>query len=229
MRRGQPSVQSKYGESIALCAGNHLIATAYACLIDRGYVDVARDLMTVTQLVCDGEMLQDENRWNTGIAEDVYFRSVTGKTAAVFAYACEISSRISGHSAQTQSVMHAFGETVGVMFQIRDDVLDWTMDERKLGKPAGEDFINGIYTLPAICAFRNAESGETLRAFAEKRRSLAPEELAQVRRLVETAGGIERAKAAIRRLADRAQGQLDALRPSAYVSALRLLVKSLTL
>ena len=225
IRRGKPSVQSRYGEAIALCAGNHLIATAYACLLDRGYPDVARDLMTVTQLVCDGEMLQDEYRWDSGVPEDVYLRSVTGKTAAVFAFACEVSSRITGHSARTQETMRRFGETVGVMFQIRDDILDWTMDERKLGKPAGEDFINGIYTLPAIRAFQSAESGDTLRFFAEKRRELRPEELETVKEIVTRSGGIEAAKAKNRALAAEALTLLDSLQANAYTAALRLLVK----
>lgn len=225
IRRGKPSVQSKYGESIALCAGNHLIATAYACLLDRGYPDVSRDLMTVTQLVCDGEMLQDEYRWNTGIPEDVYLRSVTGKTAAVFAFACEVSSRITGHSARTQETMRRFGETVGVMFQIRDDILDWTMDQRKLGKPAGEDFINGIYTLPVIYAFQSAQFGDELRALAAHRAALAPSELARAKELVTVSGGLESAKASLSGLAEQANAVLDALSPNAYTAALRLLVK----
>lgn len=228
LRRGKPSVQAKYGPPITLCAGNYLIAAAYACLIDRGYADVARDLMTVTQLVCDGEMLQDEYRWNTQIPEDVYLRSVTGKTAAVFSFACEISSRITGHSAQTQAVMRQFGETAGVMFQIRDDILDWTMDERKLGKPSGEDFINGIYTLPVIRAFRSPEYGDALRVFAEKKQDLTPAELAQVRELVRASGGLDSAKAAVGALAETADSLLDRLGPSVYVSALRLLVRLFT-
>ena len=228
VRRGRPSVQAQHGSAIALCAGNYLIATAYACLMDRGYGHIARDLMRVTQLVCDGEMLQDENRWNTGISEEIYLRSVTGKTAAVFAFACEVSSRISGHSAETQGLMHRFGETVGVMFQIRDDILDWTMDERKLGKPAGEDFINGIYTLPAIYAFQGAKTGDHLRFLAAKRAALSPAELTEVKELVAAAGGLTYAKTSLSRCAEQASSLLDALPKSEYTAALRLLVQSFT-
>ena len=227
-RRGRPSVQSKYGESIALCAGNHLIATAYACLLDRGFPDVARDLMTVTQLVCDGEMLQDEYRWNADIPEEVYLKSVTGKTAAVFAFACETASRITGHSEATQAVMRRFGETVGVMFQIRDDILDWTMDERKLGKPAGEDFLNGIYTLPVIRALQTAEAGDLLRFFVAQRREISPESLAKVKEIVASSGGLEAAKAKTRELAAEAAALLDALPAGPYTAALRALVKLFT-
>ena len=225
VRRGKPSVRSRCGEAIALCAGNYLIATAYACLLDRGFADVARDLADVTQKVCDGEMLQDEHRWDTAVPEEVYLRSVTGKTAAVFACSCEIASRITGHSARTQELMRRFGETVGVMFQIRDDILDWTMDERKLGKSAGEDFINGIYTLPVIRTFQSAECGDLLRSYAEKRQSLCPAELETVKGIVARSGGIEAAKTKNRELAADALGLLDMLPASAYVSALRLLVK----
>ena len=228
LRRGRISVQAQYGTSVALCAGNYLIATAYACLCDRGYAHVARDLMAVTQLVCDGEMLQDENRWNMDISEETYLRAVTGKTAAVFAFACEIASRISGHSERTQAVMRRFGETVGVMFQVRDDVLDWTLDQRRLGKPAGEDFINGIYTLPAIHAFQSAEFGGELRSLAAKRGDLTRAELDRVKALVDAAGGLDRAKTALSGLAEQANAALDALSPNAYTAALRLLVKLFT-
>ena len=225
LRRGKVSVQARHGTAVALCAANYMIATAYACLCDRGYAHVARDLMTVTQLVCDGEMLQDENRWNADISEETYFRAVTGKTAAVFAFACDVASRISGHSAGTQETMRRFGETLGVMFQVRDDILDWTMDERKLGKPAGEDFINGIYTLPAIRAFQSAKSGDLLRELAAKRAALTPSELFRVKELVAASGGLDAAKAAVSRLADQANETLDSLSPNAYTAALRLLVR----
>ena len=143
----------------------------------------------------------------------------------MFAFACGVASRISGHDERTQRLMRRFGEVAGTMFQIRDDILDWTMDPRRLGKPSGEDFVNGIYTLPAIYAFQSAEHGAALRAMAAKRAALAPDELEQVRERIDASGGLDRAKDDLTRLAVQAGGILVDLPANAYTAALSLLVR----
>ncbi len=226
-RRGKKSVQAAYGKPAALCAGNVLVATSYACLIDRGFTDMARELMTVTQLVCDGEMLQDENKFNTGITEETYIQSLTGKTASAFAFCCGTSSRISGHDEKTERAMREIGTAVGLMFQIRDDLFDFIKDERTLGKPVLEDFKNGIYTLPTIFAFQNAGAGEELRALAGKRDSITPSELERVKQAVLSSGGAEYAENYIEKLAIKVHSALDGLPDTRYMAAFRTLVDEL--
>lgn len=227
IRRGRKSAQAQYGKPIALCAGNYLVAVAYSCLIDRGFTDTARELMTVTQLVCDGEMIQDENKFNTDITEQTYIKSLNGKTASAFSFCCGTSSRISGHDEATQKKMAAVGMTVGLMFQIRDDILDFTKDEKTLGKPVCEDFRSGIYTLPAIYAFKNGSSGEELISLAEKRENITAEEVERAKNIVISSGGIEYAVNYIEKLSANVYSALDSLPDTKYMSALRLLVKSL--
>lgn len=227
MRRGKPSVQSEHGKPAALCAGTHLIATAYSSLSSRGYEDVARELMTVTQMVCDGEMIQDVNKWNTGISEETYVRSIEGKTASVFSFACATSSRISGHSEETQAVMREFGKTAGILFQIRDDILDWTASVRKLGKPAGEDFANGIYTLPAIHTFCDPDYGAELSRIAMKRENADGDDISRARELVRMAGGIEYSRTIAEGYTDTARGLLGKLPQGRYVSALETVIGAL--
>ncbi len=226
-RRGRQSVQAQYGVPIALCAGNYLVATAYSCLVDRGFTDTARELMTVTQLVCDGEMLQDENKFNTDITEQTYIKSLNGKTASAFSYCCGTSSRISGHDEATQKTMADIGMTIGLMFQIRDDILDWTKDEKTLGKPVCEDFKSGIYTLPAIYAFKNEKYGDELISLAQKRTDISAPELDRAKNTVISSGGIEYAKNYIEELSQRVYSALDGLPDTKYMSVLRSLVKSL--
>ncbi|MCR5353506.1 MAG: polyprenyl synthetase family protein [Clostridiales bacterium] len=226
-RRGRQSVQAQYGKPAALCAGNYLVATSYFCLVDRGYTDTARDLMTVTQLVCDGEMIQDENKFNMDITEQTYIRSISGKTASAFSFCCGTSSRISGHDEKTQKTMADIGSTVGLMFQIRDDIFDFIKDEKTLGKPACGDFKNGIYTLPAIFAFKNGKYADELKSLAEKRGSLTLQELERTKNAVISSGGVEYAENYIEKLSLKAYSALDSLPDTKYMSALRILVKAL--
>lgn len=228
MRRGVPSIQAKYGKQTALCAGNYLMVTAYSCLSSRGFGDVAAELMKVTQTVCDGEMIQDWNQWNTDLSEEIYMESIRKKTASVFAYACGIAARISGYDGETQERLAEFGETAGIMFQIRDDLLDWIRDEKALGKPSGEDFRNGIYTLPVIVALKDPGLKEELVSYAEKRRSIGPGELGKAKELIIRAGGMEYTRERIRELSEKASEILGKLRQSVYTEAFRLLLRTLT-
>lgn len=226
-RRGRQSVQAMHGKPIALCAGVYLVSTSYFCLIDRGYTDTARDLMTVTQLVCDGEMIQDENKFNANITEQMYIQSVIGKTASAFSFCCGTSSKISGHDEKTQKTMADIGTAVGLMFQIRDDIFDFIKDERTLGKPTCEDFKNGIYTLPAIFAFKNKKYGDELNSLAEKRGGLTAQEHERVKNTVISSGGVEYAKNYIEDLSLKVYSALDSLPDTKYMSAFRMFVEEL--
>ncbi len=226
-RRGKPSVQARFGKSVALCAGDFLMAISYGSLLSRGFYDLAASLIKVTQRVCDGEMLQDENQWNVGTTVDDYLHAIEGKTASVFSFCCREAARITGRDKEIQEIMEEFGLTIGLLFQIRDDVLDWIKDERILGKPAGEDFQHGIYTLPALYAFQVEEVREKLLTLAMKRDGLAAEEIREVRRLVEESGGIAYAGKRIGELSNRALALLDRLPDSRYIKVFRTLVQAL--
>ena len=225
-RRGKPSVQAQYGKAVALCAGTALMATSCECLRKRGYAELTGDLLRLTQIVCDGEMLQDRNQWNVGFTEEDYMRSIEGKTASVFSFSCEIASRISGHDAKTQQTMREFGLTAGCLFQLRDDILDWTSEESELGKPVVEDFANGIYTLPAIHTFRSQDYAEEFTAIARKRSAVTKEELVRAKELVLLSGGIEHAKQTAAQFSARAKALLGKTTGSIYISALSMLADS---
>ena len=226
-RRGKQSVQAQYGVPAALCAGNYLVATAYSCLVDRGFADTARELMTVTQLVCDGEMLQDENKFNTDITEQTYIRSLYGKTASAFSFCCGTSSQISGHGEATRKTMSDIGLNIGLMFQIRDDIFDYTMDEQTLGKPVCEDFKSGIYTLPAIYAFKDKKYGDELKSLAQKRKEITLSELERVKNIIISSGSVTYAENYIKDLSQKVYSALDSLPGTKYMTTIRSLVKSL--
>ena len=150
---------------------------------------------------------------------DAYWDAVRGKTAYAFLTACRMACRITGRPAAEKQALEEYGLTVGMMFQLRDDLLDWTEEEAKLGKPVNEDFAEGVYTLPAIRTFACGEAGARLRALAEKE-SLSAEERALSRQIVRDAGGIAYAEARLKEMGEKAAKALTVLPESPYREAM---------
>lgn len=223
LRRGRLSVQKQYGKPIALCSGVFQLVSALSWLLDRGYGESVRILMDAVQVTCDGEMIQHENHGNTEISEGIYLEAIRGKTAYVFQTACRLGCRITHRGESEERALGEFGLKTGIMFQLRDDLLDWTMEESELGKPVNEDFSEGVYTLPAICSFGKAGFGDRLRAIAKKS-SLTREDLAEARRIVKESGGLDYASSYIRELGSQARAQLDLLPDDPCTEALRSVI-----
>ncbi|MBE0566059.1 MAG: polyprenyl synthetase family protein, partial [Krumholzibacteria bacterium] len=151
-RRGLPSVNMKYGRSAALIMGDYLYSKALHNLCAAGLDHAVELLARTTVLMSEAEMLQLEHRWDLDIAEDRYLQIIDQKTASLIENSCRIGAsfnrRLSGH----ESAFGAFGNRTGLVFQITDDIFDYLGDERRLGKPTGQDWEEGRITLPLIAA-----------------------------------------------------------------------------
>lgn len=226
LRRGRPTVQAVYGKPIALCGGDTLMAAGINLLLERGYPRMASEIIDIIENACAGEMLQHLQKKNVDVTEEAYLAAIRGKTAYAFRGSCRMSALAVGRSEEQCSDSARFGECVGMMFQIRDDLLDWTMDEEQLGKPSNLDFSEGIYTLPALFAFRSEKYGDRLRQLAAQK-VLSAQDLMEVRRIVEESGGIERTVEYLRGLGAEAYGLLEKLSGS-QTEAIRSLVDALT-
>ena len=226
LRRGKPTVQKQYGKPIAVCSGVFLLTTALAWLTDMGYEVSARELMDAVQATCDGEMIQHENRGNVGVSTGAYFDAIRGKTAYAFSTACKMACRIAGRGEQESRALEEFGMLIGLMFQLRDDLLDWTMEEEQLGKPVNEDFADGVYTFPAICSFSDSRCGDRLRKLAEKKK-MSMLELQEARHIVADAGGVACTAAYLKKLGSQADTLLDVLPDDRNTDAMRALVRLL--
>lgn len=226
LRRGRPTVQKQYGKPIAVCSGVYLLVTALAWLTDRGFTVSARELMDAVQATCDGEMIQHENRGNIGISTEAYFDAIRGKTACAFSTACKMACRIAGREERESRALEGFGMLIGIMFQLRDDLLDWTMEEAQLGKPVNEDFADGVYTLPTIWGFSDSRCGDRLRALAEKK-EMSAQNLQEARRIVADAGGVAYTAAYLKKLGSQADALLDILPDDGNTDAMRALVRLL--
>jgi len=154
-RRGVPSVNARWSNIVAILAGDYLLAQASVLASSLG-ADVAGLLATTIGELCRGQVLELQYLFDSERTEDSYLSTIEGKTASLMATACRIGGMVCQVSADTLDALTQFGLHVGMCFQIVDDVLDVTRTEAELGKPVGNDVLEGVYTLPVIHALKSS-------------------------------------------------------------------------
>jgi heptaprenyl diphosphate synthase len=155
VRRGVPSVNARWSNIVAILAGDFLLARASERAATLGG-DVAGLLAATIGNLCRGQVLELQHLFDVDRPETGYLEAIGGKTAALFSTACRIGGVASGASQPTLDALATFGRHVGMCFQIVDDVLDVTGNAAELGKPAGNDLLEGVYTLPVIYALAHS-------------------------------------------------------------------------
>ncbi|HJP16457.1 MAG TPA: polyprenyl synthetase family protein [Acidimicrobiales bacterium] len=160
-RRNVESVNARWGNREAILAGDFLLARASGIAADLG-TEVAGLLASTIASLCEGQVLELQNTFNIDRTEDSYFQSISGKTAVLLATAARVGALVADHPRDLIEAVTSFGQNYGMAFQIIDDVLDLIATDAQLGKPAGNDLIEGVYTLPVIRALAGS-NGEELR------------------------------------------------------------------
>lgn len=156
-RRGYPTVNAAFGDDAALLSGDYLLACATCVFATLGNLEmrVAGDTL---KEICVGQMLEMADVNNLDRSEEAYFTVISGKTAALMAACARVGSVLAGASESDQEIMSSFGHSLGMAFQIWDDVLDIWAPAGLTGKPPGKDIENGIFTLPVIYALREDQT-----------------------------------------------------------------------
>lgn len=204
-RRGRPTLQSEFGKDMAVYGGDYLLSIVLRQLLRPDMLEPGQVLAKSISDMCSGELGQYAAQFDMQTEESRYFANISGKTAALFSAACRMGALISGWSRQDLDLAERFGHSFGMLFQLRDDLIDCIPDSDADGKKQGMDFINGVYTLPVIYSFKDAEHGPQLRALAENAHSMEPDELANALYMhISAAGGIDYARRAIERQRDTA-------------------------
>jgi heptaprenyl diphosphate synthase len=152
-RRGVPSVNARWSNIVAILAGDFLLARASSLAASLG-ADVASLLAATIGELCRGQVLELQHLFDVERSEEDYSSAIEGKTAALFATSCRIGGMVSGVGEATLDALTRFGRHLGMCFQIVDDVLDLSSTDDALGKHAGQDLIEGIYTLPELRELR---------------------------------------------------------------------------
>ncbi len=146
--------------------------------------------------------------FDVGRSEDAYLASIAGKTASLMASACRIGALTAGLDRSDVEAVTAYGQRFGMVFQIVDDVLDVVAAADELGKPAGNDLVEGVYTLPVIRALASTEADDLRKLLAGP---LGPDEVEQARAIIRSNGAVPAAITVARRYADEAAESLSAL------------------
>ena len=148
-RRGVDTVNAKWGNLQAILAGDFLLARASEIAAGLG-TEVAGLLARTIGRLCEGQIEELRHTYNVARPVDSYLASIDGKTASLYSTAARIGGIVAGHDRATIDLLTDYGTAYGMVFQIVDDVLDLTATDEELGKPAGHDMEEGVYTLPVL-------------------------------------------------------------------------------
>lgn len=193
-RRGQASVNATYNNKVAVLVGDYILSTALLHVSYTGHQRIIEYLAELGRTLAAGEILQLSNIQNQVISEDVYYDVIKQKTAALFEACAAIGAMSGGASEEQMQKARQFGQNLGIMFQIRDDIFDY-FDSKEIGKPTGNDMTEGKLTLPVIYAL-NTTDFESMQTLARKVKSgtVNQDEIAVLVEFTKQQGGIEYAE-----------------------------------
>lgn len=158
LRRNQPAANTIWGNAPSILVGDFLFARAFELMVRCQNLDILKVLSSASSKIAAGEVLQLQYCQDFAITKEIAIEIISAKTAELFAAACHAGSSVAGASSKQTKAMHDYGYYLGLIFQITDDILDYTSAER--GKVIGDDFREGKITLPVIFAYQNSTPSE---------------------------------------------------------------------
>lgn len=219
-RRGQRSVNAIYDNKVAVLVGDYLLSTSLLQASETDNIDVVKIISRLGGTLSEGEVFQLANVRNEVISEEAYFHIIHHKTAALFAACAELGAISAGGSAEYVEKSRKFGEIVGLCFQIRDDIFDYF--DNSIGKPTGNDMLEGKLTLPAIFAVTHATDPRVKQwASAVKQGTASAEIIHNLVNYTKQCGGMDYAQERMMQLHDEAVNLLGAWQNSSVRAALK--------
>jgi octaprenyl-diphosphate synthase len=224
LRRKGATINHLRGNEAAVLLGDYLISHSYHLCSSLDSQLASRMIARTTNQVCEGELLQIDNRNNWDLSEETYLRIITQKTAVLCATCCHLGARFSGASHAVIDAMELYGLSLGTAFQIQDDILDIVGDISTVGKTLGIDIDKGKLTLPTIHFLRTAppEHRVLLRSLLSSRDG---DKIEKIRNLILPSQSIEYAHDRARQLIDRACATLEMLPDSEAKNAMRTMAR----
>ena len=225
LRRGWPSINRIWKNKLSILVGDFMFSKALSNMIHLKNFDALNILSSTAERLSRGEILQIEKAIKKNMTEEVYYKMVSDKTASLFSAACELGGLTVVEDEDKGHALANFGEKFGLVFQIKDDLLDITGNIEGLGKPAGFDLKKNILTLPLIYLFENLDHSETKAVRRQLKNHVKKSELRKIRKLIEKYGGIQFAENQIERLSNEAQTELEIFPDSIYKDSLLAALK----
>jgi geranylgeranyl pyrophosphate synthase len=204
LRRGEPTLASLAGTRVAILVGDYLFAEAAATASQTNNLRIMRLFAESVMTVCRGQIHESPYQGNGELVpeRERYYRTIEAKTAALFVLACHAGAILGEATIEQTEALCRYGRSLGLAFQIVDDVLDLIGDEQVMGKPAGSDLRQGLITLPMI--YLGEELPEELVQAASQDDGARDAAIQQITAIARTSRGVERAQREARDLIDDA-------------------------
>ncbi len=211
LRRGAKTANIIWGNKESVLVGDFLFSRAFELMVRTGSITVLDILSRASAVIAEGEVLQLATQNNVSASYDMYLDVVKAKTAALFAAAAEAGAVVANASQDQQKAFYDYGLSLGIAYQLIDDVLDYSGAQGVLGKSVGDDFREGKMTLPIVFAIAAAKTGEE-KSFWQRtigNSEQKEDDLAQAIAYMKACNSLERTIEAARGFADSAIKALD--------------------
>lgn len=223
-RRGKFSINALWRNKVAVLLGDFLLSRGLLLALDHKEYELLHIVSDAVRRMSEGELLQIEKARKLDIDEETYFAIISDKTASLISACTSCGAHSAGADDEMRSAMHAFGEELGMAFQIRDDLFDF--GSKDVGKPLGIDLQEKKMTLPLIHALGRADKAEKKSIMnVVRRKKKSRSDMEKVRDFVQAHDGIEYAKETMLQHADKAMSLLLTLPESDARNALADLVR----
>ncbi|MEG6533346.1 heptaprenyl diphosphate synthase component II [Caldibacillus thermoamylovorans] len=221
-RRGRPTVKAKWDNKISMYTGDYILARALEIITSLNNVEAHKILSKTMVELSIGEIEQIRDKYNFEQTITNYFRRIKRKTALLIAASCQLGGIAADVPRDVHIKLAKFGYYAGMAFQITDDILDFTSTEAKLGKPAGEDLLQGNITLPVLLAIKNPDIKSQIEKVNEYMDS---DELSAIIELIKNTGAINKAMQISNLYLQKANQVLNVLPPNPTKKLLGTMLK----
>lgn len=150
VRRGKETVSTKWDENVAVLLGDYVFASSATLVCDTENIRVIRRFSETIMELSSGELAEISSAFNWDVSRESYWQRIYEKTASLFCTAAESGAILSGAPENLVQSLKSYGYNLGMAFQIVDDILDFQGNEEEVGKPVGNDLLQGTITLPSI-------------------------------------------------------------------------------
>ena len=195
MRRGKPAAHLIFGAPVTVLVGDFLLARALSIAADTQNPKIIKVISEITESMCQGEIVQLTKKGDIHLTENQYMDVIRRKTGFLIQGACQTGAIIAGASIDVETRLAEYGFHIGIVFQIADDLLDYTSDTKMLGKTIGADLKEGKLTLPVIYALAKAQPQD--RQWMERliqRMNFSDSDFKHLVKLLRDYGGIDYSK-----------------------------------
>jgi octaprenyl-diphosphate synthase len=222
-RRGRPTASALFGNGVTVLTGDYLLAKAMNLLAEDGDIAIIRTVSQIAIEMSEGEVLQMIHTSDASISEQTYFDIIRKKTAVFIQGCCRAGALVAGAPQPIVEALSHYGYHIGMAFQIADDLLDYTGDPARMGKPVGNDLREGKFTLPLIIALRESTPADRERLLQMIEAPVKDGEMQQVVEIIRRYDGFTRTQAIAAHHVRQAAEALSLLPPTTIRQSLAAL------